>query len=168
MGQTGFCKNQRFSAKICGFLRESPPPKINAVIPRKSENLQKSVKICENLRIWLRLSLLVCPFQFPLIIFLWTMAFWGLPLFLTARGLRMLLVRGLAVRGERWTSSPHPAWKTDLQKGLKPWLQGGASGSWRLGSVQSWNLNKCLDENLLLWLYHPATDRPAFPVKPPS
>ena len=38
----------------------------NAVIVRKSENLQKSDKICEKQRIWLRLSLLVCPFSLPL------------------------------------------------------------------------------------------------------
>ena len=48
-----FCENLRFQ---------------NAVIPTKSENLQKSVKICDELRIniWLRLSLSFCPFYFPL------------------------------------------------------------------------------------------------------
>ena len=56
-----FCENLRFPAVFCENLRFR-----NAVIPRKSENQQKSAKICETLRIWLRLSLLVCPFQFPL------------------------------------------------------------------------------------------------------
>ena len=67
MGQTGlcailrfpavFCENLRFPAVFCENLRLP-----NDVIPRKSENLQKSTKICEKLRIWLRLSHLVCPF----------------------------------------------------------------------------------------------------------
>ena len=53
MGQTGFCKNLRFSAVFCENLRF---PAVfcenlrlrNAVIPRKSENQQKSAKICEK------------------------------------------------------------------------------------------------------------------------
>ena len=35
----------------------------NAAIPRKKQKSAKSVK---KLRIWIRLSLLVCPFYFPL------------------------------------------------------------------------------------------------------
>ena len=58
----GFCENLRFPAVFCENLRRR-----NAVIPTKGENLQKSAIICEKLRIWLRLSLLVCPFYFPLI-----------------------------------------------------------------------------------------------------
>ena len=52
------------SLRFCGFLQffcENLRLQC-AVIPRKSENQQKSVKICKKLRIWLRLSLLVCPF----------------------------------------------------------------------------------------------------------
>ena len=71
MGQTTFCENLRFPAVFCEILRF---PAVfceylhlqNAVIPRKSENLQKSAKICEKLRIRLGLSHLVCPFEFPL------------------------------------------------------------------------------------------------------
>ena len=62
MGQTGFCKNLRFSAVFCENLRF---PAVfcenlrlqNAVIPRKSENQQKSAKISEKLRISR-----ICPF----------------------------------------------------------------------------------------------------------
>ena len=79
MGQTGFCENLRFSAVFCENLRF---PAVfcenlclrNAIIPRKSENLQKSAKICEKLRIRLglfpfSLSLLI-PLEFGLQ-FLW-------------------------------------------------------------------------------------------------
>ena len=53
MGQTGFCENLRFPAVFCENLRF---PAVfcenlrlrNAIIPRKSENLQKSAKICEK------------------------------------------------------------------------------------------------------------------------
>ena len=69
MRQTSFCDNmwghRRFSAKIWGFLRFSAKS-----APQKCCNSQekwKSVKISEKLRIWLHLSLLVCPFYFPLI-----------------------------------------------------------------------------------------------------
>ena len=69
--QTGFCENLRFAAGFCENLRL---PTVfcedlrlwNASIPRKSENQQKSAESSERLRIWLRLSLLVCPFYFPL------------------------------------------------------------------------------------------------------
>ena len=52
MGQTGFCEDLRFSAVFCENLRF---PAVfcenlrsqDTVIPRKSENLQKSAKICE-------------------------------------------------------------------------------------------------------------------------
>ena len=53
MGQRGFCKNLRFPAVFCENLRfpavfcENLRPR-NAVIPRKSENQQKSAKISEN------------------------------------------------------------------------------------------------------------------------
>ena len=43
MGQTGFCENLRFPAVCCENLRPR-----SAVIPRKSENLQKSARICEK------------------------------------------------------------------------------------------------------------------------
>ena len=82
MGQRGFCKNLRFPAVFCENLRfravfcenlrfpavfcESLRPR-NAVIPRKSENLQKSAKISEKTANLAHLSLLVCPFYFPLI-----------------------------------------------------------------------------------------------------
>ena len=45
MGETGFCKNLRFSAVPCGFLRKSATPK--SLIYRAS---RKSAKICKNLR----------------------------------------------------------------------------------------------------------------------
>ena len=61
MGQTCFYENLRFPAAFCENLR------LRNAIPKKSnENLQESVNIGEELRIWLRLSLLVCPFHFPL------------------------------------------------------------------------------------------------------
>ena len=72
MGQTGFCKNLRFSAVFCENLRF---PAVfcenlrlqNAVIPRKSENQQKSAKISETAKISafvpFSLSLLVPPNQ---------------------------------------------------------------------------------------------------------
>ena len=67
MGQTGFCENLRFPAVFCENLRF---PAVfcenlrlrNAVVPRKSKNLQKSAKVSEKLRIRLGLSHLVCPF----------------------------------------------------------------------------------------------------------
>ena len=59
-GQTGFCKILRFPAVFCENLRLR-----NAVIPRTSENQQKPAKICEKLRIQLRLSHLICPFNSP-------------------------------------------------------------------------------------------------------
>ena len=52
-----FCENLCFLAGFCKNLRFW-----DAAIPRKSANLQRSAKICEEPRIWLRLSLLVCPF----------------------------------------------------------------------------------------------------------
>ena len=70
MGQTGFCKNLRFSAVFCENLRF---PAVfcenlrlqNAVIPRKSENQQKSAKISEKCEfrafVPFSLSLLVPP-----------------------------------------------------------------------------------------------------------
>ena len=67
MGQTGFCKNLRFSAVFCENLRF---PAVfcenlrlqNAVIPRKSENQQKSAKISEfRAFVPFSLSLLVPP-----------------------------------------------------------------------------------------------------------
>ena len=66
--QTKLKWDKPVSANICGFLQESAVFCENlcfrdAVIPRKSKSLQKSAK---KMRIWLRLSLLVCPFQFPL------------------------------------------------------------------------------------------------------
>ena len=67
MGQTGFCEKLRFPAIFCeifGFLQfsaKSAPP--NAANSRKSKKYQKSAKICIKLRIWLGLSLLVCPFS---------------------------------------------------------------------------------------------------------
>ena len=62
MGQRGFCENLRFPAVFCENLRfpavfcENLRPR-NAVIPRKSENLQKSAKISEKPRISR-----ICPF----------------------------------------------------------------------------------------------------------
>ena len=55
----------RISAVSCGFLRQSAVSSSfcenlrlrNAILLRKNENLQKSAKICEKLRIWL-----CCPF----------------------------------------------------------------------------------------------------------
>ena len=69
MGQTGFCENLRFPAIFCENLRF---PAVfcknlrlrNALF--NSQEKRKSAKICEKLRMWLRLSLLVCPFEFPL------------------------------------------------------------------------------------------------------
>ena len=46
-----FCENQRFSAKICVSQM--------LCFPGKGENLQKSAKICENLRLGS-----VCPLRF--------------------------------------------------------------------------------------------------------
>ena len=54
MGETGFCKNLRFSgfpAKICGFLRFSAQICDSQSLdlqsePKISENLQKSAKMC--------------------------------------------------------------------------------------------------------------------------
>ena len=60
MGPTGFCEHLRVSS---GFPRKSAPPKCS-----KFQEKQTSAKICENLqklRIWLRLSLLVCPSYSP-------------------------------------------------------------------------------------------------------
>ena len=53
------CESLWFPAVFCENLRLP-----NAVIPRKSEDLQESAKICETkkLWIWLRLSHLVCLF----------------------------------------------------------------------------------------------------------
>ena len=58
MGQTGFCKNLRVSAFFCENLRFSAKicASRNAVIPSKRENQAKAAKICEKLRIQLRLS----------------------------------------------------------------------------------------------------------------
>ena len=62
MGQRSFCEYLRFPAVFCENLRfpavfcENLRPR-NAVIPRKSENQQKSAKISEKLRI-----LRICPF----------------------------------------------------------------------------------------------------------
>ena len=51
LGQTGFCKHLRFAAVFFENLR---------ALPRKSENLQKSVKFCEkNCEFGS-----VCPFEF--------------------------------------------------------------------------------------------------------
>ena len=49
-----FCGFLRFSVKTCGFLLKSAPPK--CCNSQKSENHKKSGKICEKLRIRLRLS----------------------------------------------------------------------------------------------------------------
>ena len=65
MGQTGFCENLRFSAvsaKICGFLRKSAPPKCY-----KSQEERKSAKISENLRKTANLAPFV-PFSLSLLI----------------------------------------------------------------------------------------------------
>ena len=68
MGQTGFCENLRFSAKICGFLRFSAPPKCC-----NSQEKRKSAKISENLRKTANLAPFVpfslSPSSFPLINF---------------------------------------------------------------------------------------------------
>ena len=62
MGQTGCCENLLFPAVFCENLRfpavfcKNLRPR-NAVIPRKTENQQKSAKISEKLRI-----LRMCPF----------------------------------------------------------------------------------------------------------
>ena len=67
MGQTDFCKNLQFSAKICENLRFCAVFCENlrlqyAVIPRKSENQQKSAKNCEfRAFVPFSLSLLVPP-----------------------------------------------------------------------------------------------------------
>ena len=55
MGQTDFCKNLRFLAVFCKNLRFPAVLCENlhlrsAVNPRKSENLQKSAKICGKLQ----------------------------------------------------------------------------------------------------------------------
>ena len=47
MGETGFCENLRFPAKICSFLRRSATRIPNLLIYRAS---RKSAKICKNLR----------------------------------------------------------------------------------------------------------------------
>ena len=43
MGQTGFCENLRFPAVFCENLHLR-----NAIVPRRSEDLQKSAKICKK------------------------------------------------------------------------------------------------------------------------
>ena len=63
MGQTGFCENLRF---FCENLRKSAVSFENlrsrdAVIPRKSEDLQKSAKK-KAANLAPSLSLSVCPF----------------------------------------------------------------------------------------------------------
>ena len=58
MKQTGFCANLRFPAVFCENLRPR-----NAVIPRKSEDLRKSAKISEKLRI----SHMFVPFSLSLL-----------------------------------------------------------------------------------------------------
>ena len=64
-GRTGFCKNLRFPAKICGFLRKSATPKSLDLQsePKISENLQKSAKMC----VPGRFSFLLSPFWRALI-----------------------------------------------------------------------------------------------------
>ena len=59
MGETGFCKNLQFPAKICGFLRKSATPK-SLDLYRAS---RKSAKICQkNLRkCAFRVRFLPCP-----------------------------------------------------------------------------------------------------------
>ena len=54
MGETGFCKNLRFSAVFCANLRLPNP-----LIYRAS---RKSAKICENVRSGSGFSLLLSPF----------------------------------------------------------------------------------------------------------
>ena len=64
MGQTGFskiCACLQKAAVSCTFLRISAPPKCF-----HSQEKRKSAKLSEKLRIWVRLSLLVCPLYFPL------------------------------------------------------------------------------------------------------
>ena len=96
-GQTGFCKSLlflRFSAKICGFLRKAAPPKC-CIFQAK----HTSAKIGENLQIWLRLSLLVCPFYF----------------LLTLEGIVLQGGhRGIAIAVEWATRRVHPATHCDL------------------------------------------------------
>ena len=55
-----FCKNLRFSVKICGFLR--PPNMLE--FPTEGVKLRKSAVFCENLRFW-ALSLLVASPSAP-------------------------------------------------------------------------------------------------------
>ena len=64
MGQMGFRKIVRVPAVFCENLQL---PAVfcenlclpNAVISKKTDHLQKSARICEKLRIWLRLSLFI-------------------------------------------------------------------------------------------------------------
>ena len=54
----------RKSVVSCGFLWKSAPPKCcNFQERRKSAKIRENLRR-KKLRIWLRLSLLVCPFQF--------------------------------------------------------------------------------------------------------
>ena len=68
MGETGFCKNLRFSAVSCENLRfpavfyanlRLPNPLIYRAKPKISENLQKSAKMCGS---GSGFSLLLSPF----------------------------------------------------------------------------------------------------------
>ena len=60
-GQTPICGFLRVPAKICGFLQKSAKICVSQMLcfSGKGENLQKSAKICENLR-----SGSVCPLRF--------------------------------------------------------------------------------------------------------
>ena len=73
MGETGFCKNLRFPAKICGFLRFSAQI-CDSQIPwftERAENQRKSAKICEKVRSGSGFSLLLSPFWHALTFFAW-------------------------------------------------------------------------------------------------
>ena len=67
-GTNRFLQNLRFPAVFCESLRFPAVfcENLHFQMLYFPGNLQKSAKICEKLRIWLRLSHLVCSFSFPL------------------------------------------------------------------------------------------------------
>ena len=84
------CGFLRKSAVSCGFLRKSAPPKCC-----NSQEKRKSAKICENQRKTANLahlSLLVCPFYFPLMV-IWGFGGGECPFCFYGRGVFLILGR---------------------------------------------------------------------------
>ena len=102
MGETGFCKNLRFPAKICGFLRFSAQicgfP--NPLIYRAS---RKSAKICKNLR--------KCAFR---------VRFLPFAVSLLVRPERRVAEKGLSRGVSRGASKGRPKSELEAKKAHKP------------------------------------------------